>query len=300
MDNKKKVLAVINPISGTKSKAKLPDIIDRFLDHDMWTIELRYTERAGHATEMAHKAVADGYDCVLAVGGDGTVNEIAQAVRDTSTALAIVPCGSGNGLARHLHIPMNMARAVQVLNELNVEAFDYCTVNDRPFFCTCGVGFDAQVSYRFANEGTRGLITYVRTTISEYFKYRPQPYELFIDEEHMHEDAFVIAACNAAQYGNNAYIAPRATMQDGEIDLTVIHRFNIMGAAVLGARLFTRSIDRDRHISIYRGRHIVIQRARADVMHIDGDPVMMPARLEITCHPQGINILVPRHGDEML
>ena len=103
------------------------------------------------------------------------------------------------------------------------------------------MGFDAQVSYRFANEGTRGLVTYVRTTISEYFRYRPQPYELFVDDEHIHEDAFVIAVCNAAQYGNNAYIAPRATMQDGELDVTVIHRFNLLSAAVLGALAFMRN-----------------------------------------------------------
>ena len=293
---KKRVLAIINPIAGTKNKAKIPQIIDQFLDKELWSCELRYTERVGHANELALDAVSRGIDCVVAIGGDGTVNEVARALTGTKTALAIVPCGSGNGLARHLHIPMNMARAVEVLNADHVETFDYCAVNERPFFCTCGVGFDAQVSYRFANEGTRGLVTYVRTTISEYFRYRPQPYELFVDDEHIHEDAFVIAVCNAAQYGNNAYIAPRATMQDGELDVTVIHRFNLLSAAVLGARLFTRSIDRDRHITIYRGRHIVIKRARADVMHIDGDPVMMPARLDITCHHQGISIMVPPHS----
>ncbi len=212
---------------------------------------------------------------------------------DTTTALAIVPCGSGNGLARHLRIPMNASRALQVLNNGVVGSFDYCTVNGKPFFCTCGMGFDAAVSYKFSNDGTRGFITYIKTTLTEFFKYKAQDYIIDIDGTSLEERAFVIACCNAAQYGNNAFIAPRATMQDGMIDVTVMHGFHLVDSPLIGARLFFRQLDKDRHVSIYRGKRVIIERKHDDIMHIDGDPVMMPARLVIENIDKGINILVP-------
>lgn len=288
-----KLLAIINPISGMGGKGKMPTLIKERLDSERFDIEAVFTERAGHATMLAQDAVADGCDIVLAVGGDGTVNEVGRAVCGTSTALAILPCGSGNGLARHLHIPMNAEKALDALNNGVIDLVDYGTVNEQPFFCTCGVGFDAQVSYKFANEDTRGLVTYIKTTISEYFRYRAQHYRITIDGATIEEKAFVIACCNAAQYGNNALVAPRASMQDGKIDITVIHSFNLGEAALLSARLFTSNIDRDRHVSIYRGRDIVIERDDEDVMHIDGDPVMMPEVLHIECHPSAMRVVVP-------
>ncbi len=288
-----KLLAIINPISGMGGKGKMPSLIKERLASDRFDIEVVFTERSGHATVLAQDAVSDGCDIVLAVGGDGTVNEVGRAVCGTSTALAILPCGSGNGLARHLHIPMNAEKALDAVSNGVIDLVDYGTVNEQPFFCTCGVGFDAQVSYKFANEDTRGLVTYIKTTISEYFRYRAQHYRITIDGATIDERAFVIACCNAAQYGNNALVAPRASMQDGKIDITVIHSFNLGEAALLSARLFTSNIDRDRHVSIYRGRDILIERDDEDVMHIDGDPVMMPELLHIVCHPSAMRVVVP-------
>ena len=158
---------------------------------------------------------------------------------------------------------------------------------------TCGMGFDATVSYKFANEGTRGFITYIKTTLKEYIKFEPQRYLIDIDGQQMEEKAFVIACCNAAQYGNNAYIAPRATMQDGLTDVTVMHPFNIVSGALIGARLFMRKLNNDHHVSIYRGKRIIIERDHDDIIHIDGDPVMSPARITFENINKGIRILVP-------
>ena len=293
MEKRRHILAIINPVSGTGNKDKIPRLIDTVVDHEINEVSIIATEYAGHAREIAAQAVNDGIDVVVAIGGDGTVNEVGSAVAGTDTALAIVPSGSGNGLARHLRISMNASRALQVLNNGVVGKFDYCTVNGQPFFCTCGMGFDAAVSYKFSNEGTRGFITYIKTTLTEFFKYKAQDYIIDIDGVQMEERAFVIACCNAAQYGNNAYIAPRATMQDGLIDVTVMHGFSLVESPLVGARLFFRSLDKDRHVSIYRGKQVVIKRKADDVMHIDGDPVMMPARLEIENVSAGIRILVP-------
>ena len=293
MEKRRHILAIINPVSGTGSKDKIPRLIDTVVDHDKNDVSIIMSEYAGHAREIAAQAVQDGIDVVVAIGGDGTVNEVGSALCGTDTALAIVPSGSGNGLARHLRIPMNASRALQVLNNGVTGRFDYCTVNDRPFFCTCGMGFDATVSEKFSNEGTRGFITYIKTTLTEFFKYKAQDYIIDIDGIRHEERAFVIACCNAAQYGNNAYIAPRATMQDGMTDVTVLHGFHFVESPLIGARLFFRSLDKDRHVSIYRGNRVIIERKSEGIMHIDGDPVMMPAKLVIENSCLGIRILVP-------
>ena len=272
---------------------KIPRLIDTVVDQEKNDVSIVMSEYAGHAREIATQAVNDGIEIVIAIGGDGTVNEVGSALCGTDTALAIVPSGSGNGLARHLRISMNASRALQVLNNGVVGQFDYCRINDRPFFCTCGMGFDAAVSYKFSNEGTRGFITYIKTALSEYIKYQPQDYVINIDGTELKEKAFVIACCNAAQYGNNAYIAPRATMQDGLIDVTVMHPFNMIESPLIGARLFLRQLNHDNHVSIYRGKHVIIERNQDDIVHIDGDPLVMPARVEIENVSRGIHILVP-------
>lgn len=292
-EKRRNILAIINPVSGTGSKDKIPRLIDTAVDHDRNQVSIIMSEYPGHARELAQQAVNDGFDIVVAIGGDGTVNEVGSALCGTDTALAIVPSGSGNGLARHLRISMNASRALQVLNNGVVGKFDYCTVNGKPFFCTCGMGFDATVSYKFSNEGTRGFITYIKTALTEYIKYKPQEFIIDIDGNKMQEKAFVIACCNAAQYGNNAYIAPRATMQDGLVDVTVMHPFNLAESPLIGARLFLRQLNHDHHVSIYRGKNVVIERVHDDIIHIDGDPVMMPSRVIIENVKKGINILVP-------
>ena len=292
MNDKLKTLVIINPISGTGNKNNVPALVEDALMSNEREVTIKFTERAGHATEMAQQAVSDGFDSVVAIGGDGTINEVARAVARTPVVLGIVPSGSGNGLARHLHIPMNVKDALALIARNHVEQVDYCMVNDRPFFCTCGAGFDAQVSHKFSEAGTRGIVTYIKTTINEFFKYHGENFKIHIDGNLIEEHAFVVACCNAAQYGNNAFIAPQASMQDGLIDVTLIHNFNLINGALLGARLITKQIEHDKHVSIFRGRDIIIERDKDDIIHIDGDPMLMPRRLEISCVSKGLNIII--------
>ncbi len=279
-------LVIINPIAGTRSKHNVYETVRDILGD----VDIVYTEHAGHGHVLAREA-AGHRGVVVAVGGDGTVNEVASGLLGSTTALGIVPCGSGNGLARDLGLPMRVRRALQVVRDGHVTTIDSGEVNGKAFFCTCGVGFDAQVSHAFAKAGTRGFMTYVRTTIAEYLSYRPSHYRLTIDGETTDEEAFVIAVCNAAQYGNNAFIAPHASMRDGMLDVTVLHRFSLMSAPIVSARLFMRQLDRDRHYSVYRGRNIVIERESEAPMHLDGEAMVMPGRLEITCHPSLLKIV---------
>lgn len=290
---KKRLIAIINPISGTSKKEYVPETLERLIDKDKFDLTIRFTQRQGHATILTKEAIEQEYYGVIAVGGDGTINEVASALCDSNTALGIIPCGSGNGLARHLGVPVNISKAIQIINTDNVESLDYCTVNDLPFFCTCGVGFDAHVSEKFAQGHKRGPLSYVQNALLEYLKYRPQKYVIEMGDNIVTEEAFLIACGNASQYGNNAFITPKASMHDGLIDVTVLHPFTPLDTAILGVLLFTKHIDQDLNINTYRTPELTIKRSKPGVMHIDGDPVMMQADLHIKCHKAGIKMLLP-------
>ncbi|MDO4971833.1 MAG: diacylglycerol kinase family lipid kinase [Bacteroidales bacterium] len=293
----KKLLAVVNPKSGTGNQHQIPQLIDSIIDKSRFAVDIRLVEAEGDAYRFGREAVDNGYYGLVAIGGDGTVNGAASAVVNSDVALAVVPCGSGNGLGRHLNIPMDVKKALALINDDRVEPFDYCTVNDRPFMCTCGMGFDAQVAFDFSRAGKRGFITYLKKTFSVYANYKCEDYVLELDGERIEEKAFVIALCNAAQYGNNSFIAPHASMQDGMIDITVISPFKFYDAPLVGLSLFFKNIDKNRHVAIYRAKEIKIMRKQHGPMHIDGDPVEMPDELLVKCHKDGIRIFSPGLGE---
>lgn len=298
MDTRKKLLAVINPISGTANKQYIPETITEVMDESKWDVMIRFTQRPGHATDLAKQAIKHGYYGVLAIGGDGTINEVAAALRDSDTALGIIPNGSGNGLARHLNIPIDVKRALEEINNDRIEQFDYCMANQHPFFCTCGVGFDAHVSAKFAESKKRGPMSYLKNTLVEYLRYRSEEYSIETADQVLTERAFVIACGNASQYGNNAFITPNASMQDGLIDVTLIQPFTPLDTAVLGILLFTKHIDQDTNIQSFRTPSLTIHRPKAGVMHIDGEPMMMEADIEVKCVHNGIKIFLPKDGGE--
>lgn len=298
MDTRRKLLAVINPISGTANKQYIPETITEVMDESKWDVMIRFTQRPGHATDLAKQAIKQGYYGVLAIGGDGTINEVAAALRDSDTALGIIPNGSGNGLARHLNIPIDVKRALEEINNDRIEQFDYCMANQHPFFCTCGVGFDAHVSAKFAESKKRGPMSYLKNTLVEYLRYRSEEYSIETADQVLTERAFVIACGNASQYGNNAFITPNASMQDGLIDVTLIQPFTPLDTAVLGILLFTKHIDQDTNIQSFRTPSLTIHRPKAGVMHIDGEPMMMEADIEVKCIHNGIKIFLPKDGGE--
>ena len=289
--NKKSIVFIINPISGTHSKDEIPALIETRLDHERYDYEIQLTGYAGHATEIARNCVARGIDAVVAVGGDGTVNEVARALTHSETALGIIPCGSGNGLARHLCIPMDAKKAIDIINACNIELFDYGVINDLPFFCTCGMGFEAFISLKFAEAGKRGPITYVENVLKEGLKYKPETYQVESDDGAHRYKAFLIACANASQYGNNAYIAPGATMKDGEMDVIIMEPFDALEAPQIAADLFMKTLPNNSKIKTFRTRHLHIHREEPGAIHFDGDPIMTGTDVDVHIEPQGIHIL---------
>lgn len=297
--NKKIVVFILNPISGTVSKAGIPDLIEERLDKDKFDYRIAETQHAGHATDLAREAVEEGVDLVVAVGGDGTVNEVGRSLINTKSALGILPCGSGNGLARHLNLPMNLKKCIDILNCYDVKALDYGIINSHPFFCTCGMGFDAFISMKFAEAGKRGPITYMQKVLEEGLSYEPETY-VIEDEDGTHRyKAFLVSAANASQYGNNAYIAPQASMSDGLLDIIIMEPFDLIEAPQVAIELFNKTLDKNLKIKTFRAKHIHIRRKKEGVIHYDGDPITSDADVDISVVPKGINIVVnPKGGKD--
>ncbi len=294
----KNIAFIINPISGSRetqnAKKRLPKLIMQTLDAEQWLPNITFTEYAGHATELAHQFARMGFDAVVAVGGDGTVNEVAQGVRGTQTALGIIPMGSGNGFARHLNIPVKPNKALEMLNHSEPISVDYGLANGRMFVSTCGTGFDAVVADQFAGSNKRGFATYLQNTIREAFNYTPQTYHLVGDGLDVTHKAFLITFANANQWGYEALIAPKASVQDGKMDIMLMSSHAILGSASLALRLFAGSIDDSHFMDTLRAKEITLEREEAAPFHIDGDPVEMEKDIHIQIVPDGMRVLVEK------
>jgi YegS/Rv2252/BmrU family lipid kinase len=287
-------LLIINPISGTGDKQGLAQYAIEQLKSTGIDVEVAYTKGPLDATNLAKQAVAQGYGAVLSAGGDGTVNEIASALCGTNTPLGIIPSGSGNGLARHIEIPVDINKSIDIIKQNNIVDCDYCTANNRPFFCTFGVGFDAAVSEKFAQQKRRGKLSYIRSAISEYISYAPEEYTITANGNTITQKAFIVACCNASQYGNNAYIAPAASITDGLLDITIIHAGNAINTAMVGVDLFTGYLNRNTMITTVRTPSAVIHRTSSGPAHLDGEPVTMDAMVTVECHHRGLRIFAPK------
>ena len=298
MNIKRRIAFIVNPISGTHSKEDMPRLIEEGMDSEHFDFEVLMTEYAGHASEIAKQKAADGVDVVVAVGGDGTVNEVARSLIHTQTALGIIPCGSGNGLARHLCIPMDIRRALNIINQCQIEAFDYGVINELPFFCTCGMGFDAFISLKFAEAGKRGPITYVENVLREGLKYKPETYEIVDDSGTTRYKAFLIACANASQYGNNAYIAPGATMKDGKMDVIIMEPFDTIEAPQIAADLFMKTLGNNSKIKTFRAERIHIRRTAPGAIHYDGDPIMTNKDIDVHIEHLGLHIVTNPEAKE--
>lgn len=289
---KKNITFIINPISGGTSKSGFPDMATKFLDPDKFNATYNFTEGPGHAHKIAVELVKLNSDIVVAVGGDGTINEVASAIEGSGKIMGIIPYGSGNGLARSLGIPLNDRRAVQTLNNLNTSTIDSGTLNERKFFNMAGIGFDAHISTVFASSVKRGLGGYVNTAISEISNYKYQNYSLEIDGKRISRDAFMISIANSSQFGNNAHISPFASLKDGLLDVVITKPFPLYKFPLLGYRMFSASTHLSKYVEIIQGKEIKIIRMGKGAVHLDGEPCNMPSELQIGVKPLSLTVLV--------
>ncbi len=292
---KKKIIFIINPRSGPRLNKKLPEIIDRNIDRKSIEIEVQYTQAKNHASILTREAVNQDYDAVIAVGGDGTINEVASELVFTQVTLGIIPAGSGNGLARELGIPISLEKAVQVINQQKTRIIDGGTANDQPFFCTAGLGFDAHIGKLFSQNTKRGFSEYLKTVLQEYFKYLPQTYEIAHDGKQRSVEAFAITIANARQYGNNAFIAPQAKINDGFLDLSILKPFPKRKIPEIVYQLFTKKLHLSPYYESYKVTEVQIGNEHADCYHSDGEYCIITKPLNIfKVVPQCIKVTVPK------
>jgi diacylglycerol kinase (ATP) len=291
---KKKALFVINPVAGGKTKDHVPQLIQQHLDKEAIEPTIVFTEEAGHAHWLAKEA-SKTYQSVIAVGGDGTVNEVASAVVGSKAALGILPFGSGNGLARFLSIPMDTAKAIQTISQHQTEMIDAGQMNGKWFFNMAGMGFDAHISHVFAQKTKRGFITYFKSALQEIISYQSQSYHLDIDGITYDRQAFMLSFANSSQYGNNAHVSPKASVQDGLLDVCVIKPFPLYRFPEMGFRMFTKTADTSRFVEIIRGKNISVTRKAPGPAHLDGEPQVLGESTEIKIVPLSLKVIVGNH-----
>lgn len=286
-----KILFIVNPIAGGKDKKAILEKVTGALDRDRFSYEIRYTEYAGHACTIAEEADAD---IVVAIGGDGTQNEVARGIVGSGKRMGIIPCGSGDGLALHLGVSRDPSEAARTICEGKTVVIDHGTVNGRPFFCTTGMGIDALVSWKFANAGSRGLKTYIWESVKTWFGFRPDNYRITIDgQECWDGPATLVTVGNANQWGNNAKITPLASVKDGLLSVTIVRPFHTWAFPGLLIRLMSGTAHKSRYTTCLEGKEIRIGRDQQGPVHFDGDPYSEGKSIEINVVPQALKVIVP-------
>ncbi|TGE28298.1 diacylglycerol/lipid kinase family protein [Hymenobacter metallicola] len=293
MSDTLRICFLVNPNSGTNRRQDVPALIARYLPGEAVAYEVRLTQYAGHAVELARQAAADGFRIVVAVGGDGTVNEVGRGLLGTAAALGILPRGSGNGLARHLRVPLALPEAIRQLATPAFQRIDVGYINERAFFCTAGLGFDAHVSKCFAVAGTRGLGTYVQVALREYRRYQPTPIQVTMQGNTLATNCYMLAFANAAQYGNNAYIAPLADIADGLLDLCLIDALPLRRAVRVGIGLALGNLPASGAAVYHTCSQVRVQAARALGFHVDGDYVGDAREFDVRLEPLALEVAVP-------
>ncbi|MBK6965382.1 MAG: diacylglycerol kinase family lipid kinase [Bacteroidales bacterium] len=293
--NKKRVLFIVNPVSGVNQsrKSTLADVVAERFDPELFECEIRLSESAIHVQELSKEAAAAGVDIIVAVGGDGTLNQVVKGMIGSQATLALVPAGSGNGLARHLGVPIDVEQSIKLIVEGKTQLIDTVNLNDNLFVSIAGVGFDALVAKRFSQVTRRGFFSYFKIVTNEYTYYRPRKYRMEIDGKKVIRQALFVSFANTNQFGYNTIISPEAKIDDGLVDVCIVKKVPLFYAPKVVGLLLVRRIDSSGFVEIIRARNIKLTRNKNRVVNIDGEPVKLTKDLEISVNPLSLKIIVP-------
>ncbi len=294
--SKIKIVFIVNPISGARKHPYLIRFIKRGIDKNKFDLEIKKTEYAGHAKILAKEALKNNISVIVAVGGDGTINEIGSQLIGSEAILGILPLGSGNGLARHLGIPRLLPSAIKLINRMNVSKIDTAEINGIPFISIAGVGFDALVAYKFAKTSTRGFLTYAHIVANKFAHYRPKKYIIKTKEgEKIKIRAFFVSFANSNQFGFNTAIAPNASLIDGLLDICIIKKPNFFELPLVTNLLLLRMIDKSPLVNIIRSESFTVKQTKNRFVNIDGEAVKIAKKLKVKVNPLSLKIIVPHH-----
>jgi len=290
---RKKILIIINPISGKGKKDGLSILFQKYLNNDVFEKEIVVTQYPGHATQLAAEAVRNKSDFVVVAGGDGSVNETAKALVNTNVALGIVPKGSGNGLANHLKIPSSTKKAISIISRMKTDKIDAYTINGKYGFNLSGIGFDARIAYLFNKSDQRGFWTYLRMILKEYFRYCPKEYNIKTTDRAYKTTSLLVSFANSNQFGNHARIAPRASLKDGKLDVVMLKKVSPFMAPFMGIAMLSGIIHFFPFVNYLRFSEFKAEVPANDFLHIDGDPAECPEELHVKVNPLSLKVIVP-------
>jgi len=285
-----KIAFVINPNAGTKRKLNIIEFIKSNFSKNI-AYDFIVWKNKDDFESVKEQILKGKYTIVVACGGDGTVNQVASVVINTSIALGILPLGSGNGLARSNKIPLDLKKALYLIYLGQSKKIDSALINHNYFFCTAGIGFDAHIANQFAVSTKRGFITYFSTTLKEFFGYKPNNYTITVDGATIGTQAFLITIANAGQWGNDVYIAPEAELNDGILNVSILKPFTKFAIPLIGIKLFSKKIHTSVKLISLKGKKIEIEFMGELPVHYDGEPIMSKDRLSISVLPMSLNIV---------
>ncbi|MCX6182258.1 MAG: diacylglycerol kinase family lipid kinase [Bacteroidetes bacterium] len=285
------ILFIVNPISGTGKQKNIQSKVNQLLNKDKFKVEFRFTERAGHAEEIARNSAMEGVDIVAVVGGDGSVNEVAKGLMNSKIAMAIIPTGSGNGLARHLKIPCNVDKALLLLNDSKVICIDTCAIAGHFFVGAAGLGFDALIAHEFAGLKRRGFASYIKVFLKNYFRYSPKTFSLKLNNQYTDFQCFVFSFLNSSQYGNGTVISPNSIVDDGQFEVVCIKKIPFFLLPVYAYKLFAGTLKNDKYFNSFSVKNILVK-AEGAIAHIDGEPVLLPNEFEVVIHPKSLHVVI--------
>lgn len=287
----RKLLFIINPNAGKKNSAELIKIIRLNLPHQI-EYEIIVWKDKNHFEEINTLIRSEQYTDAIAVGGDGTVNQVAKTLLFSNICLGIIPLGSGNGLARSLGISLNTEKALNQIIQGKKIKIDSGNVNGNRFFCTSGIGFDAQIANLFAAKNKRGVKTYIKISLSELFKYRSKEYTLNFNNQTIKRKAFLICVANIGQYGNDVFIAPQADMQDGLFHIVIIKPFKLYQFPYLLLSFLRKKTHLSNLVEIFTTTKITIIKNENNLIHYDGEPHLASENIVFENIPNSLNVII--------
>ena len=289
---KKRMLVIVNPISGVGRQKRIERLLNTNLDHDLYDHEVRYTERIHHGTELARQGAMEGFDVITAVGGDGSVNDVIAGMHGSDATLGIIPCGSGNGLARCMKIPLTPAFAIRVLSQNNPGLIDTITLNDKYYIASiAGVGFDAYIARLMKAAKMRGFSAYLNLILREYPTYESKEYTLVIDGKEIHRKAWFTTFANSNQFGYNAAVAPQAKLDDGLIDISIVDKIPLEHLPVTGPLVYANHFELSQHVEMFKAHEIFVAGNVDKWVNIDGEGENVGNELHFVNHTRSLKIL---------
>lgn len=284
---------------GASRVQEIRDTCQNLMQKD--TYEIHETQYAGHSVELAQQAIRAGYRILVAAGGDGTVNEVMQVLVHSSSSLAIIPGGSGNGLARHCGIPLDVKSAIELIVHGNTVQLDTGSVNGRYFISNAGVGFDAVVCHAIRQTKSRGLAMYIRMVIKHFFTYRPRQYQIKTESLQIESPAYFLNAANGKQFGYGFEIASGASLTDGLLDLVIVKKMSLMKGVSLVWHGWRKTLHRDANCVFIKAKHIEVSSQALKYFQTDGDAFPCEGQCIFEVHPLSLQLIVPvlKSGSEL-